>query len=313
MSRPGPGRRRLGTGCAAARRSPSSPSARPAPARRRGRRAAGRGTTPAGPRRPGRARSAGTAACGRAPAGRGRPGSVPSGPGQRGSGRPGSAVTSAIRTLGPAGERVPGRQDHDLPLRAQLLGVEPGRRVERPVQQRHVGPPVAQQPLLLADAAQQHVDGDRAGFGGVRVEQLRQQFAGRSGLRDQDQAGLAGRGRAARRVRRSAASTASRAARPSRSSTDPASVSVTARLVRSSSATPSRRSSCRIARDSGGCAIPSRCAARPKCSSSATATKYRSSRVSMPPPYRRIDTRQVSPPTQIGLGRPPRARTGSMA
>lgn len=35
----------------------------------------------------------------------------------------------------------------------------------------------------------------------------------------------------------------------------------------------SRRSSCWIARDSGGCAIASRCAARPKCNSSATATK----------------------------------------
>ena len=39
-----------------------------------------------------------------------------------------------------------------------------------------------------------HVDGDRAGFGGVRVEQLRQQLAGRAGLRDEDQAGVAGRG-----------------------------------------------------------------------------------------------------------------------
>ena len=65
----------------------------------------------------------------------------------------------------------------------------------------------------------------------------------------------------------------------------------TVRLVRSSSATPSRRSSWRIARDNGGCAIPSRCAARPKCSSSATATKYRSSRVSIPPRYRRAATR----------------------
>ena len=52
-----------------------------------------------------------------------------------------------------AGERVPGRQDHDLRLRAQLLGVEPGRRVEGPVQQRHVGPPVVDQALLLADPA----------------------------------------------------------------------------------------------------------------------------------------------------------------
>jgi NAD(P)-dependent dehydrogenase (short-subunit alcohol dehydrogenase family) len=62
------------------------------------------------------------------------------------------------------------------------------------VQQRHVGPPVAQQPLLLADPAQQHVDGDRAGLGAVRVEKFRQQLAGRAGLRDQDQAGVAGRG-----------------------------------------------------------------------------------------------------------------------
>ena len=62
---------------------------------------------------------------------------------------------------------------------------------------------------------------------------------------------------------------------------------VSLRLVRSSSSTPSRRSSCRIARDSGGCAIPSRRAARPKCSSSATATKYRNSRVSIAPRYPR--------------------------
>ena len=62
------------------------------------------------------------------------------------------------------------------------------------MQQRHVGPPVAQQPFLLADPAQEHVDGDRAGFGGVGVEQLRQQLAGRAGLGDEDQAGVAGRG-----------------------------------------------------------------------------------------------------------------------
>ena len=48
----------------------------------------------------------------------------------------------------------------------------------------------------------------------------------------------------------------------------------TVRLVRSSSTAPSRRSSCWIARDSGGCAIPSRCAARPKCSSSATTKNF---------------------------------------
>ncbi len=74
--------------------------------------------------------------------------------------------------------------------------------------------------------------------------------------------------------------TASSAVRASRSSTSPAAVSLTCRVVRTSSATPSCRSRSRIARDSGGCAMPSREAARPKCSSSATATKYRSCRTS---------------------------------
>jgi hypothetical protein len=62
------------------------------------------------------------------------------------------------------------------------------------MQQRHVRPPVTQQPLLLGDPAQEHVDGDRAGLRGVGVEQLGQQLAGCSGLGDQDQAGLADRG-----------------------------------------------------------------------------------------------------------------------
>jgi NAD(P)-dependent dehydrogenase (short-subunit alcohol dehydrogenase family) len=172
---------------------------------------------------------------------------------------------------------MPGRKDHHLPLGEQVLGVEAGRRVERPVQQRHVGAAVAQQPLLLADATQLHVDGDGVRFDGVGVEQFRQQFGGRAGLRGQDEAGAA--------VRRAAGAAVGGGDRVqgglalARSSTEPASVSATERLVRISRSAPSRRSSCRIARDSGGCAIPSRSAARPKCSSSATATKYLSSRV----------------------------------
>ena len=63
-------------------------------------------------------------------------------------------------------------------------------------------------------------------------------------------------------------------------STSPAGVSATVRLLRSSNPVPSRRSRFRIAFDSDGWAIPSRAAARPKCSSSATARKYASSRVS---------------------------------
>ena len=53
----------------------------------------------------------------------------------------------------------------------------------------------------------------------------------------------------------------------------PALVSRTERVLRSKSWTPSSFSSCRICWLSGGCAICSRLAARPKCSSSATATK----------------------------------------
>ena len=94
-----------------------------------------------------------------------------------------------------AGERVPGGQDHDLPLGGQLLGVEPDCRVERPVQQGHVRPSVAQQSFLLSDTAQEHVDGDRAGLGGVGLEQLRQQLAGRAGFRGEHQAGMACRGK----------------------------------------------------------------------------------------------------------------------
>ncbi len=78
---------------------------------------------------------------------------------------------------------------------------------------------------------------------------------------------------AARRARSIAAATPSAAIRPSSSSTAPAGVSATRRLVRSSSRTPSLRSSLPMAADSGGWAMPRRSAARVKFSSSATAMK----------------------------------------
>src|SRR5207302_1030774 len=56
------------------------------------------------------------------------------------------------------------------------------------------------------------------------------------------------------------------------------SVSRTRREVRSNSSAPSSRSSRRIRWLSGGWAIPSRSAARPKCSSSATTRKHSSAR-----------------------------------
>ncbi len=206
-------------------------------------------------------------------------------PGQRGIGRPGSAATSAVVTCGPGGERVPGRQDHDLSLGAELLDVEPGGRVERPVQQapRRPGRRAAGVPARRARTGARRRRPRRARRRRRRAAWPAARWPRRPWSPGPGSGGPAAG--AARRVRRSAASTASRAARPSRSRTAPASVSATARRVRSSSVTPSRRSSCWIARDSGGCAMPSRSAARPKCSSSATATKYRSSRVSMRPAY----------------------------
>src|SRR3954452_39839 len=60
----------------------------------------------------------------------------------------------------------------------------------------------------------------------------------------------------------------------------PAAVSSTRRRVRAKSDTPSSSSSARMARESGGCEMCSACAARPECSRSATAMKYRSRRKS---------------------------------
>lgn len=62
------------------------------------------------------------------------------------------------------------------------------------MQQRHVGPTVAQQPFLLTDAGQQHLHPDRVRLGGVRVEQFRQQLARRPRLRRQHEPGAAVRG-----------------------------------------------------------------------------------------------------------------------
>src|SRR5438067_91385 len=63
--------------------------------------------------------------------------------------------------------------------------------------------------------------------------------------------------------------------RASSSRRAPWGVSSTRRRVRVKSTMPSSSSSARIARDSGGCEMCSASAARPKCSRSATATKYR--------------------------------------
>ncbi|KAG1176483.1 hypothetical protein G6F35_016473 [Rhizopus arrhizus] len=62
--------------------------------------------------------------------------------------------------------------------------------------------------------------------------------------------------------------------RASRKKRLPAALSSTCRLLRSNSVTPRSCSSNWICRDSGGCVMHSRSAARPKCSSSATAMKH---------------------------------------
>jgi hypothetical protein len=77
---------------------------------------------------------------------------------------------------------VPGGQDRDLTLGHQLLAVESGEGVERRVHERDVGAAVAQQPFLLAHAAQQHLDLGGAGLGRVGVEEFLQQVVGPGGL-----------------------------------------------------------------------------------------------------------------------------------
>ncbi|MBD2899930.1 hypothetical protein amrb99_89270 [Actinomadura sp. RB99] len=92
---------------------------------------------------------------------------------------------------------------------------------------------------------------------------------------------------AASRARRTPASQESRSPttpRATGSSERPASVSATPWRLRSKSVTPISSSIRRIDLESAGWAMRSRSAARVKCSSSATATKYRSDRIatSMP-------------------------------
>ena len=78
---------------------------------------------------------------------------------------------------------------------------------------------------------------------------------------------------AARRTSVTAPSISANARRERSSKTEPDAVSSTLRVVRTNSTTPRSRSSSRIARDNGDCDMCNRSAARPKCSSSATATK----------------------------------------
>ncbi len=111
-------------------------------------------------------------------------------PGPPGDGQARHVADVRQRELLACRERMPRGQERDLALDEQVLGVEPGQVVERPVHERHVGAPVAQQPCLLADLAQEDVDLGRTGIAGERVEEPLQQFVGRPGFRHEHEGPL---------------------------------------------------------------------------------------------------------------------------
>jgi hypothetical protein len=78
-------------------------------------------------------------------------------------------------------------KDRDLAFNAEVFGVEPGEVVERAMHDCHVGVPVAQQPCLLADLAQEDLDRCRTGFARKRVKEPSQQLVGSPGLRREHQ------------------------------------------------------------------------------------------------------------------------------
>lgn len=82
---------------------------------------------------------------------------------------------------------MPRGKKRDLSLRVQVLRIESGEVVDRPVHECDVGAPVAKQPSLLADLAQQHIHRYRIGPAGDRSEQPLQQLDGRPGLRREHQ------------------------------------------------------------------------------------------------------------------------------
>lgn len=143
------------------------------------------------------------------------------------------------------------REDRDLTLGVQVLGVEAGGVVERPMQQGYVGPAVVQQPCLLARPAQHDVHGDGAGLGGVGVEEFRRQFTGGARLRGQNHGGAAGRreGGPAGAPFGGLDGVQRRPRLPQQHR--PCPVRATPRLPRFSRRVPRRRSSPPIARDSG--------------------------------------------------------------
>jgi hypothetical protein len=78
---------------------------------------------------------------------------------------------------------MPGGQDGDLPLGDQVHGLQAREAVHGAVHDRHVGPAVAQELLLLADLAQQRLDQDRTRSGPVGVEESLQQLVEGAGFK----------------------------------------------------------------------------------------------------------------------------------
>ena len=116
--------------------------------------------------------------------------------------------------------------------------------------------------------------------GAQRLREVGQQRVGRrAGEADRQPAELAGGGGPGVLLRRARRRARMERARSSR--TSPAGSSSTRRVVRRSSVTPTSASRRRMICESGDCAMCSRAAARPKCSSSPTATNACSWRISM--------------------------------
>ena len=100
---------------------------------------------------------------------------------------------------------MPRWHQRNLALHVQVLGVEPGEVIDWAMHERYVGAPVAEQPGLLADLAQQYVDRYRIRSAGNGLEKPLEQPDGRSGLRCEHQRafGIAGAARSPRGSRNS--------------------------------------------------------------------------------------------------------------
>src|ERR1019366_7492741 len=176
--------------------------------------------------------------------------------------------------FGPGGEGVAGRQDRDAGLGKQQFGVEAAL-AERGTRDRDVGGAAADRGGRSAGVAEQDVHPRHPRIPGAPLHDCLDQVG--AGARLDGDTETAGPGSPPAGPFERGNDSLDRNPPLLEQSTAPAGVKVTRRLVRSSSVTPSLRSSLPMAADNGGWVMPRRAAARGKFSSSATAMKYRSS------------------------------------